>query len=116
MARVRKAPASRARRKKWLKSAKGYWGGKSKLYRTARETVMKAWSYSYRDRKRKKGDFRRLWIIRINAAARENGLSYNRFMSGLKKANVNLDRKSLAHIAFTDSEAFKKLAELAKGQ
>lgn len=116
MARVRKSPAARARKKRWLKAAKGYWGGRSRLYRTAREAVMKSWSYSYRDRKRKKGDFRRLWIIRINAAAREHGLSYGAFMHGLKKANVILDRKSLADIAVNDSKAFAKLAEVAKGQ
>jgi len=114
VARVTTGPTTRARRKKWLKAAKGYWGGKRRLYRSARETVMKAWSYSYRDRKRKKGDFRRLWIIRINAAAREHGLSYNRFMSGLKKANVGLDRKSLADLAVNDEQAFARLAELAK--
>ncbi|MFQ5906450.1 MAG: 50S ribosomal protein L20 [bacterium] len=114
MARVRTAPATRARRKKWLKAAKGYYGGKSKLYRTAREAVMRAWSYSYRDRKRKKGDFRRLWIIRINAAAREHGLSYSRFMDGLRKANVALDRKSLADIAVNDADAFATLADLAR--
>jgi len=116
LARVKTGPATRARRKKWLKAAKGYYGGKSRLYRTARETVMKAWSYSYRDRKRKKGDFRRLWIIRINAAAREYGISYSRFMDGLKKANVTLDRKSLADIAVNDAGGFAKLAELVKEQ
>jgi large subunit ribosomal protein L20 len=111
VARVTTGPATRAR---WLKEAKGYWGGKRRLYRSAREAVMKAWAYSYRDRKRKKGDYRRLWIIRINAAAREHGLSYNRFIDGLKKANVALDRKSLADLAVNDEEAFARLAELAR--
>jgi large subunit ribosomal protein L20 len=114
VARVTTGPATRARRKRWLKEAKGYWGGKRRLYRSAREAVMKAWAYSYRDRKRKKGDYRRLWIIRINAAAREHGLSYNRFIDGLKKANVALDRKSLADLAVNDEEAFARLAELAR--
>jgi len=114
LARVRKGPAAKARKKRWLKAAKGYWGGRSRLYRTAREAVMKSWSYSYRDRKKKKGDFRRLWIIRINAAAREHDLSYSAFMYGLKKANIALDRKSLADIAVNDTKGFAKLAELAK--
>jgi large subunit ribosomal protein L20 len=114
LARVTTGPSTRARRNKWLKAAEGHWGGKRRLYRSARESVMKAWSSSYKDRKRKKGDFRRLWIIRINAAAREHGLSYNRFMNGLKKARIDLDRKSLALIAVNDSEGFAKLAELVK--
>jgi len=116
LARVRKGPAAKARKKRWLKAAKGYWGGRSRLYRTAREAVMRSWSYSYRDRKKQKGDFRRLWIIRINAAAREHDLSYSAFMYGLKKANIALDRKSLADIAVNDSKGFAKLAELAKSQ
>jgi large subunit ribosomal protein L20 len=114
VARVTTGPTTRARRKKWLKAAKGYWGGKRRLYRSAREAVMKAWASSYKDRRRKKRDFRRLWIIRINAAAREHGLSYNRFMDGLKKADIGLDRKSLADLAVNDEKAFARLAELAK--
>lgn len=115
MARVTTGPTTRARRKKWLKAAKGYWGGKRRLYGTAREAVMKSWAYSYRDRKRRKGDFRRLWIMRINAAAREHNLSYSRLIDGLRKANVALDRKSLADLAVNDEKAFAHIAELAKG-
>ena len=108
--------AHKKRKKKILKAAKGYVGGRSKLYRTARQAVEKGWLYAYRDRKTKKREFRRLWIIRINAAARIHELSYSRLISGLKKAEVDIDRKVLAHLAFHDAEAFGKLCELAKTQ
>ena len=114
MPRVRKAVKSRARRKKILKAAKGYRGGRSKLLRTATETVDRALKFAYRDRKTKKRNFRSLWIIRINAAAREHELSYSKFMTGLKKANVDLDRKALANLAATNPEAFAELARIAK--
>ena len=116
MARVRFAVASRKRRKKVLKKAKGQFGGRSKLYRTARESVAKGMYYSYRDRKQKKRAYRRLWIARINAAAKEGNLSYSRFLNGLKKAKVALDRKMLAHLAVVDKKGFEKLMELAKGK
>ena len=108
--------AAKRRRKKFLKAAKGYVGGRSKLYRTARQAVEKGWLYAYRDRKTKKREFRRLWIIRINAAARMNDLSYSKLISGFKKAEVEIDRKVLAHLAFHDLEAFGKLCDLAKSQ
>ena len=94
--------AHKARKKKFLKAAKGYVGGRSKLYRTARQAVEKGWQYAYRDRKNKKREFRRLWIIRINAAARLNDLSYSKLINGLKNANVEIDRKVLANLAFND--------------
>ncbi len=108
--------AAKRRKKKYLKAAKGYVGGRSKLYRTARQAVEKGWLYAYRDRKTKKREFRRLWIIRINAAARMNDLSYSKLISGLKKAKVEIDRKVLAHLAFHDLETFGKLCDLAKIQ
>jgi large subunit ribosomal protein L20 len=108
--------AAKKRRKKYLKAAKGYVGGRSKLYRTARQAVEKGWQYAYRDRKVRKREFRRLWIIRINAAARMNELSYSKLISGLKKAEVEIDRKVLAHLAFHDMEAFSKLCDIAKKQ
>ena len=114
MPRVKSSVSSRERRKKYLKAAKGYFGGRSKLYRTARESVERALSYAYRDRRQRKRDFRQLWIARINAAARLNGLSYNRFISGLRKAEVDVNRKMLAELAVNDEGAFKQLAELAK--
>ena len=113
MPRVTKGVASRRRRKKILKAAKGYYGGRSKLYRTAKESVQRGLAYAYAHRRRKKRDFRRLWITRINAAARIYGLSYSLFINGLKKAGVVLDRKILAEMAIKDEEAFAKLAELA---
>ena len=115
MSRVRGAPSSRRRRKKILKAAKGYRGGRSKLLRTATETVHRAGQYAYRDRKARKGDMRRLWIIRINAGARAHGLSYSRFMHGLKEANVQVDRKMLAEMAVSDADGFAKLVSIAKG-
>lgn len=114
MARVKGAMSTRKRHKKILKLAKGYRGAKSKLYRTANQAVMKSLVYSYIGRKQKKRDFRKLWIARINAAARMNGISYSRFMNGLKKADITLNRKMLAEIAVSDAEAFKALVEKAK--
>lgn len=115
MPRATNNPASRRRRKKVLKAARGYFGSRSKLFRTAKESVDHALVYAYRDRRNRKRDFRRLWIIRINAAARLNGLSYNEMINGLKKAGVGIDRKMLADIAIRDSIAFAALAEQAKG-
>ncbi len=114
MARVTHAVSSRKRHKRMVKSAKGYWGKRSKLYRRAKETRRKAMWYSYRDRKARKRDFRRLWIARINAACRTTGLTYSRFMAGLKRANVTLDRKVIADLAVRDQTAFKQLIEVAK--
>jgi len=111
MARVKGSVATRARRKKVLKLAKGYFGAKSKLFRIANQAVMKSLVYSYRDRKVKKRDFRKLWITRINAAARMNGLSYSRFMNGLKKSGITLNRKVLADMAVNDATGFAKLVE-----
>lgn len=115
MSRATNAPASRKRRKKILKLAKGFRGGRGKLYRTAVETVKKGMAYNYRDRKVKKRTFRGLWIIRVNSAARINGISYGRLIQGLKKANIELDRKVLADLAMNDAEAFKKVVEVVKG-
>ena len=114
MARVKGAMNTRKRHKKILKLAKGYRGAKSKLYRTANQAVMKSLVYSYIGRKQKKRDFRKLWIARINAAARMNGISYSRFMNGLKKADITLNRKMLAEIAIADPAAFTALVEKAK--
>jgi large subunit ribosomal protein L20 len=108
--------AAKNRKKKYLKAAKGYFGGRSKLYRTARQAVEKGWLYAYRDRKTKKRVFRSLWITRINAAARMNDLTYSKLINGLKKAEVEIDRKVLAHLAFHDMEAFTKLCDIAKKQ
>ncbi|HEX5132915.1 MAG TPA: 50S ribosomal protein L20 [Candidatus Krumholzibacteria bacterium] len=114
MPRTKNTVAGRERRKKILKQAKGYRGGRRTLYRTARETVERALAYAYRDRKQRKRHFRSLWIARINAAARINGMSYSRLISGLKLAEVDIDRKMLAEMAVNDSDGFKKLAEVAK--
>ena len=114
MARVKGAMHTRKRRKKILKLAKGYRGAKSKLFKTANQAVMKSLTYAYRDRKQKKRNFRQLWIARINAAARINGLSYSRFMDGLKKAGIEVNRKILADMAVNDAAAFAALAEAAK--
>ncbi len=114
MARVKGAMNTRKRHKKILKLAKGYRGAKSKLFRTANQAVMKSLVYSYIGRKQKKRDFRKLWIARINAAARMNGISYSKFMNGLKKANITLNRKMLAEIAIADEQAFKALVEKQK--
>lgn len=115
MAKIKHSVASKKRKKRVLKAAKGYWGDRSKQFEQARRTVNRAMVYEYRDRKVKKRDFRRLWIIRINAACRQAGITYSKFMNGLKKANVNLDRKILADLAVNNNNAFLKLAEIAKG-
>ena len=112
--RVKNSVQTRARRKRILKSAEGYFGSKSKSYRIAREAVMKSLMYAYIGRKNRKRDFRKLWIARINAAARLNGLSYSKFMHGLKVAGIDLNRKALADIAVNDAAAFAALAEKAK--
>lgn len=114
MVRVTSVPSSRRRRKKFLKQAKGYRGARSKLYRTARESVQRALAYSSRDRRAKKRDFRKLWIARISAQAEACGISYSKFMGSLKKANVAVDRKILADIAVSDPKAFKELVKMAK--
>lgn len=111
--RIKRSYKARRRRKKVLKLAKGYRGGRSKLFRTAADAVDKALMYAYRDRRQRKRDFRRLWIARINAAARLNNLSYSKFIHGLKLAKVDLDRKVLAELAVSDPTGFKKIAELA---
>ncbi len=115
MPRVKRGNKRANKRKKVLKSAKGFYGAKSKAYRVAKEAVDRALSFAYRDRRQKKRQFRRLWIVRINAAARENGLSYNTFINGLKVAGSPLDRKVLADLAVRDPKAFAALAETAKG-
>ena len=114
MARVKRGVQARARHKKVLKEAKGYYGDRRKVYRVAKQAVIKAGQYSYRDRRQRKRMFRRLWIVRINAAARECGLSYSRFMDGLHKADIEIDRKMLADMAVHDRAAFGVLAEKAK--
>lgn len=114
MPRAKGGAKTRQRRKKVLKKAKGYVGGRHRLYRTAAETVLRAGAFAYRDRRQKKRRARALWIIRINAACRQAGLSYSAFMRGLKKAGVLLDRKVLAELAVTDPAAFARLAETAK--
>ena len=113
MPRVKRGFKARQRRKKVLKAAKGYRGGQSKLFRTAAVSVDRARMYAYRDRRNKKRDFRKLWIIRINAAARANGLSYSQLMGGLNKAGIELDRKMLAEMAVHDPVAFAKIASMA---
>ncbi|HEY5494825.1 MAG TPA: 50S ribosomal protein L20 [Candidatus Anoxymicrobiaceae bacterium] len=115
MPRTTNSPVTRQRRKKVLKMARGYRGPKSKCFRPANEQVMHSLQYAYRDRKVRKGDFRKLWITRINAAAREHGMSYSRFISGLKSAGVEVDRKILADIAVHDPKAFGQLVEVAAG-
>ncbi len=114
MPRVKRGTKRRAKRKKLLKLASGYRLTKGKLYRAAREAVMKGLGYAYRDRRTKKRDFRSLWIVRINAAAHKSDLSYSRFMSGLKKAGISLNRKMLADLAVRDAAAFQHLAQIAK--
>jgi large subunit ribosomal protein L20 len=114
--RVKRGVAAKRRHKKYLKMAKGYRGAGSRLYRTARERVEKALCNAYRDRKRKKREFRKLWIMRINAAARINGLSYSRLMNGLKLSGIELNRKVLADMAVRDPEVFAKVAEAAKAK
>ncbi len=114
MARVKGGNVARRRRKKILKLARGYYGTKHRLFRTAKQQVMKSGMYAYRDRRRRKRDFRRLWITRINAAARMNGLSYNRLMHGLKVAGIDVNRKMLADLAVSDMKTISNLADIAK--
>lgn len=114
MPRARSGVARLKRKKKIMRAAKGARGGRSKLYKTAKETVERGWAYAYRDRRCRKRDFRRLWIVRINAAARNHEVSYSRLMCGLKNAGVEVNRKMLADLAVRDSAAFGELAELAK--
>ena len=114
--RVKRGQAAHKRHKKFLKMAKGYVGARSKLYETAREVAERSLVYAYRDRKQRKRQMRKLWILRINAAARENGLSYSVFMHGLTVAGVELDRKVLADMAVREKDSFQKLAELAKAK
>ena len=114
MARIKRGVNTKKRHKKILKLAKGYYGSKHALYRTANEQVMKSLQYSFRDRKQRKRDFRKLWIARINAATRMNGLTYSRFIAGLTKAGVEVNRKMLADLAVNDAAAFAKLVEVAK--
>lgn len=114
MARVTVAVPRHRRKKKYLKAAKGYWGARSKLWRIAKNAVERGWAYSYRDRKQRKREFRRLWITRINAAVREHDLNYSRFMNGLKKAGIEVNRKVLADLAVRDPDAFAELARQAK--
>ena len=114
MARIKGATMTRKRRNKVLKLAKGYYGSKSKLFKTAKQAVMKSGNYAYIGRKQKKRDFRQLWIARINAAARANGMNYSTMMNGLKKAGISINRKMLAEIAVSDADAFTALVETAK--
>ncbi len=114
MPRVKRGVVARKRHKKVLKAARGYYGARSRVFRVAKQAVTKAGQYAYRDRKQRKRQFRSLWITRINAAARENGLSYSRLIAGLKKSNIEIDRKVLADIAVFDKEGFARIAEQAK--
>lgn len=114
MARVKNGAVTKQRHKKVLKAAKGYFGSKHRLYKSAKEQLMHAGQYAFRDRRQKKRDFRKLWIVRINAACRENEISYSRFIEGLNKAGVAIDRKMLSEIAINDKEAFAKLVKTAK--
>ncbi len=114
MPRAKRSVASRARRKKVLKQAKGYYGARSRSFKTAKQAVIRAGQYAYRDRRQRKRQFRSLWILRINAAARQHGLSYSRFINGLKRAQIDMDRRVLADLAMHEQEAFGALAEKAK--
>lgn len=114
MPRVKRGPKARARRKKILKSARGFVGGRRRLFANAKETLHRAWSYAYRDRRQRKRQFRRLWITRINAAARQNDMSYSKLIGGLSKAGVELDRKVLADMAVFDPKGFSKVVETAR--
>jgi large subunit ribosomal protein L20 len=114
MPRIKRSVAGRKRRRDVLKKAKGYYSARGKHFRAAREQLLHSGQYAYRDRRARKGDFRRLWITRINAAARSNGLSYNRFMAGLRRAEVEIDRKMLAELAVNEPKAFSALAEVAR--
>jgi large subunit ribosomal protein L20 len=114
MPRTRTSVQARAKHKKILKKARGYYGARSKVFRVAKQAVTKAGQYAFRDRRQRKRQFRQLWIVRINAGARENGLSYSRFINGLKKAGIEIDRKVLADLAVNDKPAFAAIAEQAK--
>jgi large subunit ribosomal protein L20 len=116
MSRVKRSVPARSRRRRILKLARGFYGGRSRLHRTAREAVERAWRYAYRDRKQRKRQFRALWIARINAGAREHDLSYSRLVHGLKQAGVEVDRKILAKLALEDPKAFAELVAVAKAQ
>ncbi len=116
MPRTRNVPYTRRRRKKWLKAAKGYWGAKHKLYKTARLAVMKAWLSSYRERKRKKRVFRALWITRINAALRNQNMKYSQFIHALKRNSIVLDRKTLAALAYDHPDEFNNLVQICKDE
>jgi large subunit ribosomal protein L20 len=116
MAKLKHSVATRRRKKRVLKKAKGYWGDRSKQFQHARRALMKGMVYAYRDRKNRKREMRALWIVRINAACRQAGVTYSAFMSGLKKAKVAIDRKILADLAVKDSKAFAKLVEIVKGR
>ncbi|MEJ2217985.1 MAG: 50S ribosomal protein L20 [Gemmatimonadota bacterium] len=116
MPRVTTAVPRHRKKKRYFRAARGYWGGRSKLWRIAKNAVERGWQYSYRDRKQRKRDFRRLWITRINAAARQNGLSYSRFMNGLKLAGVEVNRKVLADLAVRDPAAFTAVVEQARAK
>lgn len=116
MARVKRAVNAKKRHKNILKQAKGYFGAKSKLFRPANQAVMKSLSYAYIGRKQRKRDFRKLWITRINAATRHHGMSYSKFISGLKKAGVNINRKMLSEMAINDPQGFKELVDIAKAE
>ncbi|MFV8414275.1 50S ribosomal protein L20 [Mycoplasma sp. Sp48II] len=114
MARVKGGTVTRARRKKWLKLAKGYFGHKSIGYKVAKQAVVKSWTYAFRDRKQVKRNFRKLWIARINAAVRAEGMSYSRFINGLKKANITINRKMLSELAINEPKTFSVLVQIAK--
>ncbi len=114
MSRVKRGSIARKRRKKVLKLAKGYYGAKSKLFKMANQQVMRSMQYAYRDRRQRKRDFRKLWIARINAAARSYGLSYSRFINGLKKADIQINRKMLADMAVNDKPGFDRLVQVAR--
>lgn len=114
MSRVKKGVVAHSRHKAVLKKARGYYGARSRTFRAAKQAVIRAGQYAYRDRRRRKRDFRALWIIRINAAARQNGLSYSRMMNGISKAGIEIDRKMLSDLAVNDADAFGRIAETAK--
>lgn len=114
--RTRGGIVTRRRRAKWIKLAKGYWGHKSIGYKVAKQAVVKSWTYAFRDRKQVKREFRKLWIARINAASRANGVTYSRLIEGLKKANININRKMLSELAINYPESFAKIVELTKKQ
>lgn len=115
MVRVTMGAPRRQKKNRYFKQAKGFWGGRSRLWRTVRETLLRAWAYSTRDRRTKKRTFRRLWVLRINAATRMRGMNYSTFIDGLKKANINLDRKQLSELAIHDPKTFDALVSEARG-